>query len=89
MAPSMTSEVLTTFSAFSLLVLEEVSKTEDRRERTPDVRAVERERERDLERERDRDREGEREKYESARDVERPLRRRDRERDGDDEYESE
>lgn len=46
-----------TFSAFSLPVLGDVSRTEDRRERTPDVRAVERERE--LEREGER--EGERE----------------------------
>lgn len=61
MAPSMTSDVLTTFSAFSLPVLEEVSRTEERRERAPEVRAVERERERDLEKERERDREGERE----------------------------
>lgn len=53
MAPSMTSEVLTTFSAFSLPVPEDVSRTEARRERAPDVRVVEREREREREGERE------------------------------------
>lgn len=57
MAPSITRDVLRTFSAFSLPVLLDVSRAEAMRDFVDlvdlDVRAVERERERD----RDRDRE--------------------------------